>query len=94
MSLSSPKADKFEFEYIVVVVVVLLVIVVLLIVVIIVIIVVIILMMEDYELEVLAKTPGLYQVPELGNWISKKSQNLWTDGRTDRPMDGWTYTIR
>ena len=67
----SPKADKFEFEYIVVVV--LLVIVVLLIVVIIVIIVVIILMMEDYELEVLAKTRGLCQVPKLRNLNLEKS---------------------
>ena len=26
---------------------------------------------EEFQGEVLTKTPGLYQVPELGNWISK-----------------------
>ena len=59
MSLSSPKAETFEFQYVVVVVLLLVVVVI----------IVIILMMKDYGLEVLAKTPGLYQVPKLRNFL-------------------------
>ena len=71
MSLSSPKTEKFEFEYVVIVVVFLPVIVFL----IIIIIIVIILMVEDYWLEVLVKTPALYQVPKLRNLKSGKILN-------------------
>ena len=39
---------------------------------------------RGFQGEVLAKTPGLYQVPELGNWIS----NFF--GFLDRPTDRQT----
>ena len=46
---------------------------------------------EDYGLEVLTKTPGLYQVPKLRNWIAKKIQIFGrTDRRTDRRTEGRT----
>ena len=37
-------------------------------------------------MKALTKTLGLYQVPELRNWISKILDFL-TDGPTDRPTD-------
>ena len=41
--------------------------------------------------EVLAKTLGFYQVPELGNWSFKKNVDQMTNGNLDQQM---AYTIR
>ena len=38
--------------------------------------------------EVLAKTPGLYQVPKQRNTNFKKIQNFGTDGPTDGQTEG------
>ena len=102
MSLSSPKPVKFKLEYVVVVVVIVLLVVILLVIILLVIIllvvvlllvlviVVIVLVMEDYGLEVLAKTTGLYQVPDLGNWTPPPKKKFWMDRRTNGQTDGHT----
>ena len=66
-SLSSHKAEKFEYVVVIVVVDVVVVAVVILLFVVLLLVIVIILVMEDYGLEVLAKTSCLYQVPKLRN---------------------------
>ena len=67
-SISSSKAEIFEFDVFVVVVVVVVVDVV---------VVVVLLVMEYYGLQVLVKIPGLYQAPMLRNLISKNIQVFW-----------------
>ena len=58
------------------------VVVVVVVVVVVIVAVIIILVMEDYGLEVLAKTPGLYQVPKLRN-LNLNFFEGWRDGRSD-----------
>ena len=44
-------------------------------------------MMGEYQREVLAKTPGLYQVPKLRNLKSGKIVHRQTDRQTDQHSD-------
>ena len=69
------------------VVVVVVIVIVVIVVVVVIVVIIVVTMMEDYGLEVLAKTSSLYQVPKLRNLNLNFLRKLWRDGRMEGQND-------